>query len=345
MNFFKNYFSTSLFLILALVLYSYSDFHRDFMTRELSLDVIDTQIQTIEIFYFLFYSYIILLIPYYIYLPNKSKARLAIKYIYDILRGKPERKEEESIALRAWVVKLFFIPLMVTWLIEHIVTITNNLFRSYSDIALVGSDLFLFFNTHFFWGALSLILFIDVLFFTLWYLIEAPFLKNTIKSVEPTLIGWAACILCYPPFNNSITNIVGWYSSDFPTFNNPLIHVWLNILILILMGIYSWASLSLGLKASNLTNRGIVKKWPYKYIRHPAYICKNTAWLIGGFPLMGVVLLSGNIAWFFTVSIWLITWSFIYYLRAMTEEAHLSLDPDYIQYKREVPYRFIPRIW
>jgi protein-S-isoprenylcysteine O-methyltransferase Ste14 len=39
------------------------------------------------------------------------------------------------------------------------------------------------------------------------------------------------------------------------------------------------------------------------------------------------------------------TWAFIYYLRAMTEEAHLSADPDYVAYKKEVKYKFIPGIW
>jgi protein-S-isoprenylcysteine O-methyltransferase Ste14 len=41
----------------------------------------------------------------------------------------------------------------------------------------------------------------------------------------------------------------------------------------------------------------------------------------------------------------LLTWSFIYYLRAITEEKHLSLDPNYIKYKQEVKYKFIPKIF
>jgi protein-S-isoprenylcysteine O-methyltransferase Ste14 len=32
-------------------------------------------------------------------------------------------------------------------------------------------------------------------------------------------------------------------------------------------------------------------------------------------------------------------------MRAITEERHLSQDPDYIQYKKDVPYRFIPKVW
>jgi protein-S-isoprenylcysteine O-methyltransferase Ste14 len=32
-------------------------------------------------------------------------------------------------------------------------------------------------------------------------------------------------------------------------------------------------------------------------------------------------------------------------MRAKTEEEHLSSDPDYIEYKKNVPYKFIPKIW
>jgi protein-S-isoprenylcysteine O-methyltransferase Ste14 len=38
-------------------------------------------------------------------------------------------------------------------------------------------------------------------------------------------------------------------------------------------------------------------------------------------------------------------WSFIYFLRAVTEERHLSSDPDYLAYCKRVPYRFIPGVF
>ena len=36
--------------------------------------------------------------------------------------------------------------------------------------------------------------------------------------------------------------------------------------------------------------------------------------------------------------------SFIYYWRAITEERHLSRDPEYRKYMAKVPYRFIPGV-
>ena len=50
------------------------------------------------------------------------------------------------------------------------------------------------------------------------------------------------------------------------------------------MAIYASASVALNFKASNLTHRGIIATGPYRFIRHPAYICKNMAWWIGSIP-------------------------------------------------------------
>jgi len=105
-----------------------------------------------------------------------------------------------------------------------------------------------------------------------------------------------------------------------------------NIILLLL--VYLWATLSLGTRCSNLTNRGIVKGGAYRFIRHPAYIAKNTAWWLTILPVMSIPAFLS-----------MLTWSFIYYLRAITEERHLIKDPDYQKYCRKVKYRFIPWVW
>ncbi len=110
------------------------------------------------------------------------------------------------------------------------------------------------------------------------------------------------------------------------------------------MWIYSRASISLGLKASNLTNRWIVTSGPYKYMRHPAYTCKNLAWWIGWLPILIVAFINWDIKTFIYALISLSGWSYIYYLRAKTEENHLSMDPDYIAYKKQVPNMFLPKL-
>lgn len=344
MNFLKNYFSTISFLYFAYYFYSTNEHFLSFSSWTVGFVFNNFSFEIITVFHFVFTLYFFLLIPYYFIYPYSSKARLVYKYIWEIIKWWNDYGDRHKTALLAWIVKLFFVPLMLVWITGHSFNLINTSYTSYQNIGLAWWDFLTFFNSHFFMWAFTLILFFDVLFFTLWYLLEAPAFKNTIKSVEPTLIWWWVVLICYPPFNSNISNLVGWYSTDFPKFSNAFIHIPLNVSILILMGIYAWASVSLWLKASNLTNRWIVRKGPYKYIRHPAYICKNTAWLIWWFPILFLSFTQDNISTLAVLS-WLTTWAFIYYMRAMTEEAHLSLDPDYIEYKKQVPYRFIPKVW
>ena len=146
-----------------------------------------------------------------------------------------------------------------------------------------------------------------------------------------------------PPLSVFTGQILSWKSQSFPHFGNPYIFLLINLAILASLSIYTWASIALGAKASNLTHRGIVSKGPYKYIRHPAYVCKNFAWWLGGIPLilaatsglLSIILIIGSLA----------SWSTIYYLRAITEERHLrSVNGEYDKYAKEVPYRFIPGV-
>jgi len=345
-NFLKNYISTIIFIFLTYIFYSQIPFYQNFLLKDFSFKFINITFNSIIIYKSIIVLYIIFLIPFYIYFKEKSKARIILNYIYKKIKNikyKITKKEQTSIL--AWLVKIFFAPLMILWLTIHIVTTLNNLYLSSLDISFLTSHFYLYFNKHFFYLFLSLILFFDVLFFTLWYLIESPKLKNTIKSVDSTFLWWFVVLLCYPPFNTYTTNIIWWYSAEFPHFNNIYIHLILNISILILMWIYSWASISLWLKASNLTNRWIVKKWPYKYVRHPAYISKNIVWWIWWLPLLIYNISALQFKHFFIVLFSLIAWSSIYYLRAITEEKHLSKDNDYIKYKKEVKYKFIPKIY
>lgn len=343
-NFWPNYLSTLLFLGFAYYIYSRSGFHINFINQEVAIGFLNFRFKIQYVFYFLLSAYIIFLIPFYLCYHEESKARVVLWYFKKVLQWNNSFTEKERVSLLAWLVKLFFVPLMVVWLTQHIFSLINNWYALFKNWSLAWNDFLSFFDMHLFGALFASILFFDVLFFTLWYLIEIPRLQNTIKSVEPTLIWWAAAILCYPPFNTFTNDLFGWYTRDHPQFGDPGIHIVMNICILLLMIVYAWASVSLWLKASNLTNRWIVKKWPYKFVRHPAYICKNLAWIIWGIPFVYLAATSTEYQ-LMTVFLWLWAWTFIYYLRAMTEENHLSADPDYLKYKKEVKYKFIPGIW
>ena len=108
---------------------------------------------------------------------------------------------------------------------------------------------------------------------------------------------------------------------------------------------YVSASVSLFTKASNLTNRGIVSRFPYNIVRHPAYISKISLWWLASFCVIKNFLISQMYLKTFLYIIVALLWTFIYFLRAITEERHLLQDPEYRDYTKIVKYRFIPYVF
>lgn len=278
--------------------------------------------------------------------PNVSKslrffrvaARFARRPVQMIRTG---LHPDDRVAVLATLLKAFFGPMMVFFLMMHCTGAWANLV-AINEVGISGFGFRELFDRYGYWLLIQAILFVDVLLFTVGYLVESSRLGNDIRSVDPTLIGWAAALLCYPPFNMVTSKVLGSPVSDFPQFDDPTVHIALNLALLALMALYASASVALGLKASNLTHRGIVSRGPYNVIRHPAYVCKNLAWWIGSVPLVtsefdkslvGGLLTTGSV----------VAWSMLYVLRALTEEDHLrKVDGEYAAYAANVRYRFIP---
>jgi protein-S-isoprenylcysteine O-methyltransferase Ste14 len=250
----------------------------------------------------------------------------------------------DRLAVLTTALKGFFGPLMVMSLMVFCMNaVTNGVAIVHSGVALADfSDMF---DRYGFWFLMQAVLFIDVLLFTVGYLVELPSLGNQIRSVDSTLLGWGSAILCYPPFNKLTSALLGSPVSDFPQFDNPTAHLALNLLMIALMGIYASASVALGFKASNLTHRGIIARGPYRVIRHPAYVCKNMAWWIGSIPLVAVSFAQSTVDGVLAVAS-MAGWSMLYVLRALTEEDHLRrVDGEYAAYAAKVRYRFIPGLY
>lgn len=284
-------------------------------------------------------AFAILLIPYYLTLPDNhtTKSVLVWRALLSLPKRWPEKRER--VAILATLVKVFFLPLMVAWFFSNGAELIRHTERFWEQQT---------FFVHGYWMLFNLILFIDVAFFALAYSVEHPALKNDIRSVEPTVLGWAVALICYPPFNGMTNQMLGWYSSDYPQISIAWLQYLSGITLLVLMTIYLWATLALNIKASNLTHRGIVTWGPYRFMRHPAYVCKNLAWWIGALPILAVQWQRGFD--FFIYAVFCVfAWSVIYYLRAITEERHLGMDPDYQAYMKRVPgflpKQLLPRKW
>ena len=229
------------------------------------------------------------------------------------------------------LVKFFFAPIMIKFAVGNFnaIRFKLNFFASH-DLDLWSMQ---FFNDHFYGLALASIFLIDTGFFAFGYLFEASWLKNKIRSVDTTFFGWLVALACYPPFTDAIAKWAPWHTNDYAWFGSTETTFAMRVLLLLLLVGYVSATVSLGTKCSNLTNRGIVTGGAYAIVRHPAYICKNLFWwivLIPAIPHTPFAVLG------------MIFWTVVYFFRAITEERHLMKDPEYQSYCQQVKWRFVP---
>ncbi len=251
------------------------------------------------------------------------KPSIFLRALLKLVSGKTLDRQEKDVVL-FFGVKFFYIPVMLNFLFAN----SRGAFDFITHFTVRG---FPFHFRYDYTGLFSIIFAIDTLFFAFGYLVEHRRLNNMVKSVEPTLLGWAVALASYPPFNNITGRYLGWFSRDFFFYPDSVLDTGLKVYSLFLLLIYLWATISLGFRCSNLTNRGIVTGGAYKYIRHPAYASKVLFWWLTALPRFSVgAVLS------------LTAWTVLYYLRAVTEERHLGKDPDYRKYQKMTRFRFIP---
>ncbi len=335
----KYYFFNVVLIWFAIFFYRTNKYYVDFLRGE-------TQITL----FYLALSYTIFGIFYYIIIPiekvEDSKGYVFFKSIKKIFRDyknyvrnftsnpehpAPKLERHEKNAILFLIVKIFFLPIMINFFFANYVSVSNFLMNMPHSSFLLSVDGF---NTYLFSFFLSLIFMVDTLYFAFGYSFESRLLGNKLRSVEPTFFGWFVALVSYPPFNGFFSNYVSWYSSNNAYFYNGMITFFVRVFLLVLLLIYVSATVALGTKCSNLTNRGIVSRGPYRFVRHPAYIGKNLFWWITIIPVMSVGAFMSALIW-----------SVIYYFRAITEERHLIMDPDYQAYCRRVRWRFVPWVW
>ncbi len=333
----KNYFCGLLVYGLLLVIYFSSSYYSDFLNAS-------TKLALLIIFIF----YLLSAFPYYLW---KREKDLDDNHLFVVLRlfvrtvregwryverftvdrdvSAPHITKKEKVSLLFLMVKAFFLPIMLNFFFNNLGT-TINFFRNSEFLVLTQYS----FIKVVYPGLIALIFLVDTGYFVVGYSLDFKSMKNTIRSVEPTFLGWFVALICYPPFNNVGSAYLPWGPKEqfmYGSYTATLVGIGF---VLVLFLIYLWATISLGSKCSNLTNRGIISNGAYRYVRHPAYICKVAAWWIMLVPTMTGV-------FFFSM----LGWSFIYFLRAITEERHLMADPDYREYVKKVPYRFIPGLY
>lgn len=253
--------------------------------------------------------------------------------------------EDHKNAVRALLVKMFFAPLMTVFFCDqfpHLVSNIGYLGNSFIESIANGTYTHRNFNGDLFNISVTFIFSIDVALAWCGYVVSSRWVNNQTVSAEPTLLGWLVCICCYPPFQFYLGLYYGAPSEkEVLTFDNLWLTSVLTSLMVASYVLYMTATLWFGVRFSNLTHRGVIRKGPFALVRHPAYASKNFAWWCVMFPV--ILYNSTNnlkIAAMQIVGLCLMTG--VYYMRAITEEQHLSRDPMYIDYCKQVKYRFIP---
>lgn len=223
--------------------------------------------------------------------------------------------------LRAWIVKAFFLPLMFVYL--------ANSLRAIWSIESLPLDRFDLLFPH----AITLLYLIDVLIAAIGYSLTLRLLDTQVRSVEPTVFGWIICLICYPPFWTGVLTPYFAYERDHLDWTGlfapwPALYLAWGLAILALVAVYAWATAAFGLRFSNLTNRGIITSGPYRWTKHPAYICKCLSFWMISVPFIA------EAGWLIAIQscLLLAAGNLVYVFRARTEERHLMQDPAYRDY-------------
>ncbi|MGH8457097.1 MAG: isoprenylcysteine carboxylmethyltransferase family protein, partial [Stenotrophobium sp.] len=218
-----------------------------------------------------------------------------------------------------WTVKAFFLPLMINYLGQEV--------RQTSDAWTRASQGLGWYDFCYHAGFL-----VDLLFCVMGYTMTFRAIGSHIRSTEPTAFGWLVALMCYQPFYSLIggqylkyDDGLGWgpWLSGMPALQA----VW-GTAIIVLVFVYSLCTVAFGLRFSNLTHRGIITSGPYRYSKHPAYLSKNLSWWLVSVPF---ICKAGAFEAFRNCCL-LGLLNLIYFLRARTEEWHLSRDPLYVAY-------------
>lgn len=234
--------------------------------------------------------------------------------------------------VRSWMVKAFWLAVMQPQMIEKL-----GIFFCYKWSKLAGNPVEIFLM------ATVICFAIDLAFAVSGYLLNIKLFNLHTRTAEPTLLGWISAIFCYWPFWGILFYPYFFkYESDsqwYALFSTGSTIWWLwGALIILCDLIYALATVSAGIRFSNLTYRGLWNVGPYRWTKHPAYVFKCISWWLIYLPF---ILNSGSAAIRCTLLLALV--NVVYYFRARTEERHLSHYPEYVAYAREMNNKSIFR--
>lgn len=298
-----------------------------------------------EEFYSISLTYLLLLLLFYIALgwPYMCEVDVRMENPYDaywhmgnLLAGNWKKVDRTYILnhVKSVLLRAFFLPVMLTYLTTNVQSIIDG-HEGFSHSFLAGlpdtsalSIIQFFLLVYFFLAA------IDTLFAVIGYLMTFRAMDSHIRSTEPTFLGWFICLICYYPFWETliITSIFKEFYANPEWYkwfgeSDILLGIW-GPVVIIGMCLEAFTTLTFGIRFSNLTYRGLITSGTFRLSKHPQYVFKmmnRFCFYIPFLSLHGPLGAIQNMLMFAGLC-------FIYYLRAKTEENHLSRYPEYVEY-------------
>lgn len=223
----------------------------------------------------------------------------------------------------AWMVKIFFVH-YITYPLAALGywAITNDHLREMQTGVIGTVDVII-----------STMFLIDIAFACVGYYWTLRMFNSHVRSTDETLFGWAVCIICYGTvwsqffYKYFFSYGDGYLWGHWLAGNSTLQLLWATPIICCI-GVYAASSVQFGIRFSNLSHRGIVTNGPYRLMKHPAYVSKNIFWWLIEVPFIHK---DGIVAEMRTCVLLMFV-NALYYVRARTEERHLSQDPVYREY-------------
>jgi protein-S-isoprenylcysteine O-methyltransferase Ste14 len=174
------------------------------------------------------------------------------------------------------------------------------------------------------------------------YLFASRLINTDLKKVDRTWFGWIINLSCYPPFNGAIFGSLVLYMPApemtaiyqgmpawaYHTISNPPVMYGVAGVIIFMALIHLWGEAIVGIRAANISSRGIITTGPFALTRHPIYVSKGFQWAFLYFPVLNAIgilnMIQSGILFFLVCA--------IYIGRALGEEKLLATDEKYVRY-------------
>ncbi|WP_299876916.1 isoprenylcysteine carboxylmethyltransferase family protein [uncultured Cocleimonas sp.] len=161
--------------------------------------------------------------------------------------------------------------------------------------------------------------------------------RKEIRNIDFTFTGWIITAICYGPLLGGVLyQIIPQSSGNVPSYNVDS-WMWLTLIFEALLNLlYTLSIFNMGRKFGVLVDKGVVRNGFYSVIRHPSYLLEAMM-----FIMLSSIALSGPIQWI-AISAFLLK----YWLRSEREDQFMtSSNPEFSEYKKQIPWKFIPGIY